>query len=140
MDVKMIDIDNIGLSRRSSNALHRAGIKTVGELLEYTEDTLSEIRNMGRKSIDEVLLKIEEYRKYYTEGGLPDSGEITQDFLSEAAEDFGTWCNSDKGKLFIRDWISEKQVKIADLELLSARAYNFLLLNKFNKLDQIIFQ
>ena len=64
MDVKRIDIDNIGLSNRASHALHRAGVKTVGEMLAYTEKTLSEIRNMGRKSIDEVLLKIKEYRKY----------------------------------------------------------------------------
>ena len=44
MDVKMIGIDNIGLARRSSNALHRAGVNTVGEMLDYTEEKLSEIR------------------------------------------------------------------------------------------------
>ena len=49
MDVKAIKIDDIGLSVRSTNALHRAGVQTVGELLNYTEDSLSNIRNMGRK-------------------------------------------------------------------------------------------
>ena len=60
MDVKSIKIENIELSRRSYNALRREGVETVGDLLEYTEDSLTKIRNLGRKSIDEVLLKIEE--------------------------------------------------------------------------------
>jgi len=139
MDVKTIDIDNIGLSRRSSNCLHRAGVKTVGEMLAYTEETLSEIRNMGRKSIDEVLLKIEEYRKYDLEGGLPEPEETAAEAISAMPEDFGTWCASEEGRSFVLNWIREKQVKAGALELLSARAYNHLLLNRLENLDQIIF-
>ena len=41
MDVKMQSIDAIGLSVRSSNALHRAGVHTVGDMLERTEEDLS---------------------------------------------------------------------------------------------------
>lgn len=139
MDVKTIDIDNIGLSRRSSNCLHRAGVKTVGEMLAYTEETLSEIRNMGRKSIDEVLLKIEEYRKYDLEGGLPEPEETAAEAISAMPEDFGTWCASEEGRSFVLNWIREKQVKAGALELLSARAYNHLLLNRLENLDQIVF-
>ena len=139
MDVKTIDIDNIGLSRRSSNCLHRAGVKTVGEMLAYTEETLSEIRNMGRKSIDEVLLKIEEYRKYDLEGGLPEPEETAAEAISAMPEDFGVWCESEEGRAFVLEWIREKQVKAGALELLSARAYNHLLLNRLENLDQIIF-
>ena len=139
MDVKTIDIDNIGLSRRSSNCLHRAGVKTVGEMLAYTEETLSEIRNMGRKSIDEVLLKIEEYRKYDLEGGLPEPEETAAENLTDMPEDFGTWCASEEGRSFVLNWIREKQMKAGALELLSARAYNHLLLNRLESLDQIIF-
>ncbi len=138
MDVKTIDIDNIGLSRRSSNCLHRAGVKTVGEMLAYTEETLSEIRNMGRKSIDEVLLKIEEYRKYDLEGGLPEPEETAAEAISAMPEDFGTWCASEEGRSFVLNWIREKQVKAGALELLSARAYNHLLLNRLENLDQIV--
>ena len=139
MDVKTIDIDNIGLSRRSSNALHRVGVKTVGDMLAFTEETLSEIRNMGRKSIDEVLLKIEEYRKYDLEGGLSEPDEMTVETLPDMPEDFGSWCASKEGRAFVLDWISEKHVKAGALELLSARAYNHLLLNRLENLDQIIF-
>ena len=139
MDVKTINVDEIGLSRRASNALQRVDIKTVGEMLECTEETLSEIRNMGRKSIDEVLLKIDEYRKYDLEGGFPDPTKLDSRSLTDAPEDFDTWCRTDEGKRFILNWISEKQVKTGDLELLSARAYNYLLLNNIVSLEQIVF-
>jgi hypothetical protein len=139
MDVKTINVDEIGLSRRASNALQRVDIKTVGEMLECTEETLSEIRNMGRKSIDEVLLKIDEYRKYDLEGGFPDPTKLDSRSLTDAPEDFDTWCRTDEGKRFILNWISEKQVKTGDLEMLSARAYNYLLLNNIVSLEQIVF-
>ena len=60
MDVKLIKIDDIDLSVRALNALHRAGVETVGDLFGYTEDMLYDIRNMGKKSVDEILLKIDE--------------------------------------------------------------------------------
>lgn len=139
MDVKTIGIDSIGLSNRSANALHRAGVKTVGEMLAYSEEALFGIRNMGRKSIDEVLLKIEEYRKYDLEGGLPEADETASEVLLYMPEDFVSWCSSEEGRAFILGWIREKRVKTGALELLSARAYNHLLLNKLEGLDQIIF-
>ena len=64
MDVSNISIGEIGLSVRSYNALRRAGIETVGQLLECNEESLLQIRNLGRKSIDEILLKMEEYRNF----------------------------------------------------------------------------
>ena len=64
MDVKMLSIDSIGLSNRSKNALHRAEIHTVGDMLVHTEESLNEIRNLGKKSIEEILIKIDEYRKF----------------------------------------------------------------------------
>lgn len=140
MDVKTIGIDNIGLSNRAANTLRRTGINTVGEMLTYTEKTLSGIRNMGRKSIDEVLLKIEEYRKYDSEGGLPEPYELAAEDLLDMQEDFSAWCVSEEGRPFIVNWIREKQVKVETLKLLSARAYNHLLLNRLEGLDQIIFR
>ena len=139
MDVKTIKIDNIGLSRRSSNALHRVGVETVGEMLGYTEETLSEIRNMGRKSIDEVLQKIEEYQKYDSKEGLSDIEISKAESIPDMPDDFGEWCGTDEGRAFILSWLAKKEVKISGLELLSAKAYNRLLLNKLIDLDQIIF-
>ena len=77
MDVKTLSIDSIGLSNRSQNALHRAEIHTVGDMLRYTEESLNEIRNLGKKSIEEILKKIEEYRKIDEAGGLPDDEPTT---------------------------------------------------------------
>ena len=139
MDVKAIKIDDIGLSVRSTNALHRAGVQTVGELLDYTEDSLSDIRNMGRKSIDEVLLKIDEYRKYVVEGEIPEPEGIEDLAIPTLPESFSEFVNSDEGKEYIRTWLKETGAKTGDLDLLSARAYNYLLLNGYTELDQIIF-
>ena len=58
MNIKMLSIDTIGLSVRSTNALRRAKVHTVGDMLEYTEEYLYEIRNLGRKSIEEIVNKI----------------------------------------------------------------------------------
>lgn len=41
MDIKLLSIDSIGLSVRSTNALHNANVHTVGDMLEYTEESLS---------------------------------------------------------------------------------------------------
>ena len=72
MDVKMQSIDAIGLSVRSSNALHRAGVHTVGDMLERTEEDLSQVRNLGKKSLEEILEKIEKYKKIDASGDLPE--------------------------------------------------------------------
>ena len=139
MDVINILIDNIGLSTRASNALHHAGVVTVGEMLEYTEEKLSGIPNMGRKTIDEVLMKIDEYRKYDSEGGLPDSGNPEDGAVPEMPDDFNAWIGTEEGRAFILSWLAEKNVGISALELLSAKAYNHLLLNKLTELSQVTF-
>ena len=108
MDVKTFKIDDIGLSVRSANALHRTGVHTVGDLLGYTEDTLSNIRNMGRKSIDEVLLKIDEYRKYDAEGGIPETDGNEVLTPPELPESYSEFINSDEGKESLQD-VSERQ-------------------------------
>ncbi len=51
-------IDELELSVRSSNCLHREGIKSLGQLLEKTEDELLAMRNFGQRSIDEVKEKL----------------------------------------------------------------------------------
>ena len=45
---------------RSYNCLKRAGISTVGELCAKTQDEMMKVRNLGRKSLDEVVEKISE--------------------------------------------------------------------------------
>ncbi len=55
-------IDDLSLSVRSRNALMRAGLDTVGRLVAYINenDSMSSIRNLGRKSIHEVKLVLTE--------------------------------------------------------------------------------
>ncbi len=53
-------IDELDLSVRSSNCLHRAGINTVLELTERSEEDMMKVRNLGRKSLEEVIHKLAE--------------------------------------------------------------------------------
>ncbi len=53
-------IDELELSVRSYNCLKRAGINTVQELTNKTQDEMMKVRNLGKKSLDEVLLKLNE--------------------------------------------------------------------------------
>lgn len=54
-----MSIDDMDLSVRSYNCLKRAGIQTVEDLTQKSEDDMLKVRNMGRKSIDEVIVKLE---------------------------------------------------------------------------------
>lgn len=51
-------IEELDLSVRSYNCLKRAGINTVEELTERTEETMMKVRNLGKKSMEEVKQKL----------------------------------------------------------------------------------
>ena len=51
-------IEELDLSVRSFNCLKRAGINTVEDLINKTEDDMMKVRNLGRKSLDEVVAKL----------------------------------------------------------------------------------
>ena len=51
-----MSIDNLELSVRSFNCLKRAGINTVGDLISKSEEDMMKVRNLGRKSLDEVVI------------------------------------------------------------------------------------
>ena len=53
-------IEELELSVRSFNCLKRAAINTVEELTQKTEDDMMKVRNLGKKSLDEVKAKLEE--------------------------------------------------------------------------------
>ena len=55
-----MNIDELELSVRSYNCLKRAGINTVEELCNKTPDDMMKVRNLGRKSLEEVLTKLKE--------------------------------------------------------------------------------
>ena len=53
-------IEELELSVRSFNCLKRAAINTVEELTQKTEDDMMKVRNLGKKSLDEVKAKLDE--------------------------------------------------------------------------------
>jgi DNA-directed RNA polymerase subunit alpha len=55
-----MSIDELELSVRSYNCLKRAGINTVEELTNRTPEDMMKVRNLGRKSLEEVLAKLKE--------------------------------------------------------------------------------
>lgn len=55
-----MNIDELELSVRSFNCLKRAGINTVEELTNKTPEDMMKVRNLGRKSLEEVLNKLKE--------------------------------------------------------------------------------
>ena len=55
-----MSIDELELSVRSYNCLKRAGINTVEELTNRTAEDMMKVRNLGRKSLEEVLSKLHE--------------------------------------------------------------------------------
>ena len=51
-------IEELDLSVRSFNCLKRAGINNVADLIAKTEDEMMKVRNLGRKSLEEVINKL----------------------------------------------------------------------------------
>ncbi|OGS54149.1 MAG: DNA-directed RNA polymerase subunit alpha [Elusimicrobia bacterium RIFOXYB2_FULL_62_6] len=55
-------VEMIELSSRASNCLKVAGIRTIGELVQKTEDDLLAVKNFGKKSLDEIKEKLKEMK------------------------------------------------------------------------------
>ena len=58
-----IPIEDLELSVRAFNCLKRANIHTIGDLTGKTEDELGKIRNLGKKSVEEILEKLQSYNE-----------------------------------------------------------------------------
>ena len=58
--VMEMSVEDLDLSVRSYNCLKRANIHTVADLTRRTEDAMLKVRNLGRKSLEEVVKKLEE--------------------------------------------------------------------------------
>jgi DNA-directed RNA polymerase subunit alpha len=54
-------VEELELSVRSSNCLKNANIKTIGELTRKTEDDIAKTRNFGKKSLQEIKEKLQEW-------------------------------------------------------------------------------
>lgn len=50
-----LTLEELDLSVRSFNCLKRAGVKTVGDIISMTEEDFIHIRNLGKRSHDEII-------------------------------------------------------------------------------------
>lgn len=58
--IRDMPIEFLDLSVRSYNGLNKAGIRTLGNLADMTKDEVSKIRNLGKKSLREITMKLHE--------------------------------------------------------------------------------
>ncbi len=70
----LISVDDLNLSARSHNCLTRASVKYLGDLVLMNEKELAEVRNLGKKSLDEIKEKMEEM-------GYPVGTELPEELL-----------------------------------------------------------
>lgn len=62
IDLSIIPIEELELSVRAFNCLKRADINTLDQLVEKSVDELGRVRNLGKKSIDEIIEKLAAYK------------------------------------------------------------------------------
>lgn len=70
----MVKIDSLNLSARCFNCLDRTGIRYIGELVLMSENDLKNIKNMGKKSYDEIAEKLQEM-------GYPVGSELSDELV-----------------------------------------------------------
>lgn len=66
--LKSVGIDEMDLSVRAYNCLRRAGIDTLADLRKMNREDLMKVRNMGRKSLEDIITKAKEYGITIEEG------------------------------------------------------------------------
>ena len=67
-NLKSVGIDEMDLSVRAYNCLRRAGIDTLADLQKMTREDLMKVRNMGRKSLEEIVMKAKDFGITIEEG------------------------------------------------------------------------
>lgn len=125
MDLSNISIDEIDLSVRSTNALKRAKVFTVSDMVKLNEEDLSNIRNLGVKTIKEILEKIEEYSNM-------------DNIVYDPFTNFNSWMKQTINKEYISKFFESHEIYIRDLEELSVRSYNALRFNNISKMSQLV--
>lgn len=68
-------VEDLELSVRSSNCLKNANIKTIGELIRKSEEDIAKTRNFGKKSLEEIKLKLKDRNLTF---GMTDPSQIIQ--------------------------------------------------------------
>ena len=107
-----LTIEELDLSVRSYNCLYKAGIRTLGDLMSKSETEIRVMRNLGKKSYEEILEKIKKYKNPIINILLmSDNNEQEKNELNDYKKD--------------DEVEKQKNVGIEELDL-SVRAYNCL--------------
>lgn len=92
ISIEKINLDNLNLSVRTYNCLKKANINTLYDIINFTEEELINIKNLGEISYDEILRKVKEYdlpmKNFYDEFNLfinPKNTDISEINLSVRA-------------------------------------------------------
>ena len=85
-------IEELDLSVRSKNCLKRANIYTLGDLIRKSEDEMMKVRNLGRKSLKEIMQKLHERgldlnRSYDTDDSFDDDVEDDEQEIDDSSYD-----------------------------------------------------
>lgn len=83
-------IEQLNLSARSSNCLEKAGIEYIGELALMSESELKELKNLGKKSLDEIKAVMAEIGYPFGESKLGESKESVRKKITELKKSKGT--------------------------------------------------
>ncbi|GKU77197.1 DNA-directed RNA polymerase subunit alpha C-terminal domain-containing protein [Paenibacillus sp. L3-i20] len=110
-------IEKIDLSVRSRNALYRAGINTIAKILDVTEEELGHIKNLGSKSIEEILVAITDIKSGHKDICVVAESDV-QALENERVLQEAVFFRNREGLLC-------KDIPIDQLEF-SVRAYNCL--------------
>lgn len=113
-----IPLDELEFTVRTYNCLKRARIFSLGEICEKTMEDMTHVRNLGRKSLEEILRKLEEY-----DLSLKDSGEeeVVANTNSEFKEILGK--NIDEMELSTRSYNCLKRAGINTLGDLCSKSF-----------------
>ncbi|RMA78600.1 DNA-directed RNA polymerase subunit alpha [Metamycoplasma subdolum] len=72
-------IEKLNLTIRSLNALRRAGYETIEELIKLTDDDLANIKNLGKKSVEDIIQKIHDWKeKHLDEDEIKENIEASE--------------------------------------------------------------
>ena len=118
LDSRDISLDELEFSVRTYNCLKRAGILSLGDICEKTMEDMTHIRNFGRKSLEEVLRKLEEYDLSLKD---PEEEEVATNTNSESEELLGK--DIDEMELSIRSYNCLKRAGINTIGDLCSKSF-----------------
>ena len=139
MDYRSLKIEVSGLSGRVINLLRREGIETVGELMSRSPESLGKMKTCGKKALEEIMETIKRFEKMEQNEDSKDQELACEGSVDAVIGDYIEWTKSQEGNEYITTWLKDEQLKISSMDLLSARAYNYLLLNGYIYVHQIVF-